>query len=232
MVLPLLAAAAAVWWMRRPDDALVPRRPPPRADPEGTREALCAEQALPGAVLVCWLAPAELSDERQEFQARALLRRYDLPEGQAFRMRVELRPEPAATSVPETAVDLSGLWVADESGRALAPFALPREMDPLATLLSPCAEPLRVGCSLDLMLWGRAPGQSPKVEGVFLSAGAPGPAAVELSLAPRPVRSGDLAGPLARLDGIEYRASTPESGKSAESGASRAQKQGSHDARY
>src|SRR6185295_19052689 len=99
----------------------------------------------------------------------------------------------------------------------LAPLHLERELDPLAALLQPPSQPLKIGTSIDLVLWGRAPHGEARLTGV---AGgeefANTPLAVTLSS--RPLRIGDLAGPMARLDPPPVAADQKLEGKTRGSG--------------
>ncbi len=240
LFLPLAFTVMAVWWIRRPAVSIVPSSPPARLDPDSTYAVLGGETQLGGATLAFWLAPAEPSPERQVFQAKALQDRYGLANGEPWRLRLEWRALDAAQTAPPAAapssvqapkLDVARLTIVDNAGIALAPLKLPRELDPLATLLSPAAQPLVIGTKLDLFLWGREPQAGVRLTGLADSA-AEGAAAFEVNLTMRALRIGDLAGPMARLDPPVQSASTKSDGKRAGPGASALPVRGTDDTRY
>ncbi len=234
---PLVLSACAVWWMRHPGVSLVPSRPPARVDPETTQEVLGGELELARSTLVFWLAPADLDAGRQAFQSQALRKRYALDEGEPWRLRLEWRAGEAADILPSSSsIDLSQLVIEDQRGRALAPLHLDRELDPLAILLQPPAVPLEMGASIDLVLWGRAPGVAAKLVG-FEMRDSSDPDGLrghefQVNLSSRPLRKGDLVGPLARLDSAPAALNPKPEGKTAQSGASALPVRGSDGARY
>ncbi|HTF87480.1 MAG TPA: hypothetical protein VK843_03650 [Planctomycetota bacterium] len=232
MLIPLALSVAAVWWIRHPSLSLVPTRPPARADPDATHDVLGGETQLGGATLAFWLAPSEPDAGRQAFQAKALRSRYGLSEGESWRLRLEWRPlEGAKTAGEPASLDVGRLSIVDSSGTALAPIRLGRDLDPLATLLAPPTSPLVVGTSLDLFLWGRAPLPGARLAG--LSDGSSnGEAALEVGLTSRPLRQGDLVGPMASLDAAAPGSSSKSGGKTAAPGASNPAGQGTNEARY
>ncbi len=237
LFVPLALSACAVWWMRHPGVSVVPSRPPARVDPETTQDVLGGELELPRSTLVFWLAPAELDADRQAFQSQALRKRYALDEGEPWRLRLEWRAGEAADTLPSrSSIDLSQLVIEDQLGRALAPLKLDRELDPLATLLQPPAVPLEMGASVDLVLWGRAPGTEAKFVGVELRDFSDTDAILghefQVRLSARPLRKGDLVGPLARLDPASAAANPKPEGKTTPSGASALPVRGSDGARY
>ncbi|HUR28402.1 MAG TPA: hypothetical protein VM509_09460 [Planctomycetota bacterium] len=228
LLLPLLSAAAAVWWIRHPTIAVVPSRPPLRVDPDSTHDVLGGEMALGGGTLAFWLAPSEPDPARQAFQAQALRRRYALPDGEPWRLRLEWRAEDGSAA-QDARLDVARLSVVDAGGTALTPLMLGRELDPLATLLRPPVSPLTVGNALDLFLWGRAPASDARLSGI---GAAPAEAGSDVSLTPRPLRIGELVGPMARLDPPLPGSSAKADGKRAGAKASALPVQGSNDARY
>ena len=210
-------------------------RPPARVDPESTHAVLGGEVSLGGATLAFWLAPSEPDPERQLFQARALRQRYSLSEGEPWRLRLEWRPPDAAqTGAAGAKLDLDGLRIVDDDGPALAPLNLARELDPLATLLAPPKDPLLVGTSLDLFLWGREPRLNPRLAGIQTprESSTATAATLEVSLTSRALRMGDLVGPMARLDLPAQASNTNAEWKRAGAGASALPVQGTDDARY
>ncbi len=234
---PLVLSACAVWWMRHPGVSLVPSRPPARVDPETTQVVLGGELELSPSTLVFWLAPADLDVGRQAFQAQALRKRYALDEGEPWRLRLEWRAGEAAGTLPSwSSIELSKLVIEDQRGRALAPMHLNRELDPLATLLQPPAVPLEMGASIDLVLWGRAPGAEAKLVGFEARDSSDREVILghefQVSLSSRPLRKGDLVGPLARLDSAPAGPNPKPEGKTAPSGASAPPVRGSDGARY
>ena len=234
LLLPVALAVGSVWYMGQPPHSVVPTGPPARVDPESTHDVLGGEVTLSGASLVFWLAPSKPDPESQAFQSKALRKRYGLPEGELWRLRLEWRDlQGTAPPEPDAVLDLSRLAVEDAMGRALAPLHLGRAMDPLATLLEPPASALVPGRGIDLFLWGRVPGASPRLCGV-------GPVAEEgpegtspcASLKIRPQRSGDLAGPLARLDPVATGGNSRIGGKAVTPRTSTRPVRGSDGARY
>ena len=227
LLVPFSLAIAAVWWVRHPPISSVPTRPPERLDPDSTHDVLGGETVLGGATLAFWLAPFEPDAQRQAFQAGALRRRYGLAEGEAWRLRLEWRPLDAAQVGGQGhKLDVGRLTIVDSAGLALAPLIQKHGIDPLATLLAPPARPLEIGTSLDLFLWGRAPLSGARLVGLDDPATA-AEAALDVNLTSRPLRLGDLAGPMARLDPPAQ----PE-GKRSATGASALPVRGTDDARY
>ncbi|MEO6709525.1 MAG: hypothetical protein ABIP42_08090 [Planctomycetota bacterium] len=231
MLIPLALGVAAVWWIRHPSLSLVPTRPPARVDPDATHDVLGGETPLGGATLAFWLAPSEPDAGRQAFQAKALRSRYGLPEGESWRLRLEWRPpEGAQTGGKPAELDAGRLSIVDSAGTALAPIRLGRELDPLATLLAPPTSPLVVGTSLDLFLWGRAPLAGARLAGLSDGSSA-ADSALEVGLSARPLRQGDLAGPMASLDAAAP-GSGSKNGKTSTPGASNPSLRGTDEARY
>lgn len=223
LVVPLAVTVAVVWWTRAPRESVLPQRPPAREDPETTHDVLGGEASLGGATLSFWLAPSETDPERQAFQSKALRKRYGLPDGAIWRLRLELARD-AGSSADAPALDVAALAVDDAEGRALSPLQLGKELDPLATLLGPPRAPLGPGTGLDLFLWGRAPGAGARLSGI------PG-AVADLSFHTRTLRSADLVGPMARLDAAEDRPAA-NGGKSAPQGPSKVPVRGSDASGY
>jgi hypothetical protein len=232
LVIPLALTIATLWWVRRPADSGVPTGPPARVDPDSTHDVLGGEAVLSGATLAFWLAPSDPVSDRQAFQAQALRKRYALPEGEPWRLRLEWRRpadrQIAAAEAP--GLDVSRLAVVDGDGVALAPLMLARELDPLATLLAPPAQPLTIGTSLDLFLWGREPRAGARLSG--LAGDSHGSASLEVNLTSRPLRMGDLVGPMARLEPPAAGANAATQGKRTGTGASALPARGTDDARY
>ncbi len=237
LFVPLIFCACAVWWMRHPGVSLVPSRPPARVDPESTQDVLGGELSLDGATLVIWLSPSDPDPTRQAFQTLQLRKRYGLATGEPWRLHLEWRAgDGTDSSNSRSWIQLAKVVIEDDQGRALAPLQLERELDPLATLLRPPAQDLAVGTSIDLVLWGRAPASQARLVGSNLVVGEQGHQGLELAfdvaLGSRPLRRGDLVGPLARLDPAPAAANPKPEGKSAPSGASALPVRGSDGARY
>ena len=236
LLVPLALGVCAVWWMRDPGVSLVPTRPPARVDPDTPQDVLGAELSLDGATLVLWLSPSDPDATRQALQTMELRKRYGFATGEPWRLRMEWRPaEGAAASSSQSRIALAKLAIEDDQGRALAPFQSDRELDPLATLLRPPAQPLAVGTSIDLILWGRAPTSQARLVGFDSKLDDLGHLGLEssfdIALSSRPLRKGDLVGPLARLDPPPAPNPKPQ-GKSEPSSASAKSVRGSDGARY
>jgi hypothetical protein len=121
--------------------------------------------------------------ERQAFDARALGARLALEEGEPFRLQLEWRAgltrEAGGVDTPAApALALGDLAVRDARGTALVALASPSSRpgepsDPLAVLLAPPHEALRPGESVELVVWGREPGEGAAVVAALLDAGEP-----------------------------------------------------------
>lgn len=154
---------------------------PEVGDPEQTIEALVAElSGLDGSRLGARLSPLHVDPERQAFERDSLRRRFDLPEGEPWRLSLEWRAGAGTTPVGSgsarftgsgpargepTAAQLAALGlgpvrIEDEEGTALGPLPIVAGGDdpaPLATLLAPPAGSLGPGQAVDWVLWGRRP---------------------------------------------------------------------------
>lgn len=202
VLLPLGFAAALFWWNSREQDLGNPSRPPTGADPEALRDVLGGEWTGAGGVVSFWLAPSQADAERQAFHARALRKRYGLGEGEPWRLRLEWTASAAngaaGPAEPGARIDAANLYVESQGGARLSPLSIAADMDPLATLLAPPAQPLAPGSGVDVTLWGVAPRGEAALHGLGTQAGAPSGEGVVLR--PRPLRVAELAGPMARLD--------------------------------
>lgn len=229
LLLPLGFAAALFWWNSREPGLGDPSRPPTGADPEALRDVLGGEWTGAGGVVSFWLAPSQADAERQAFHAQALRKRYGLGNGEPWRLRLEWTagtPNGPVGGVNSGArIDASKLWIESEGGARLSPLSIASDMDPLATLLAPPAQPLAPGLGVDVTLWGVAPRGEVALRGLG-SADEPG-SGEGVVLRPRPLRVAELAGPMARLD-----LPTPASGKKREVPSSAAEPEdgdGAHD---
>ena len=150
----------------------------------------------PGGRLTVRLVPLQALSQWQAFDAGALARRLDLPEGEPWRL--ELVYEAAEGGAERLALDLEGAHVGAAGEPLLAPLvaqvpAAPdgAPADPLRALFAARPAALASGAAAELVLWGRAPSPDapPRVAvGAF-----------ELELAPVRVKSRDLPRSIARL---------------------------------
>ena len=218
MLLPAaLGAAIGALWLSRP-----PRQldvlPPAVSDPDGPVEALGGRlEGDLGTALVAQLAPLHPDPQRQAFEARALARRFDLPDGQPWRLSVHW--EAGALVDGGAVVHLGEVAVHDAEGPALESIAPDAEragsLDPVRSLFAAPTGTLGPGERIDWVLWGREPatGAAGRDEGdsVRLVGLLPAGAASEeltrrtglagtIELRPRTVRRSELMLPVARLD--------------------------------
>jgi hypothetical protein len=171
--------------------------PPLVADPEQRVAALSAERLAPdGGTLVLRLTTLHAEPERQAFEARALRQRFQLGEGEPFRvtLRGDAQPNAArAATGSGFALPLGAVEVRGERDRVvLASIAADgAEADPVAAVFRAPSGELRPGETAAWVLWGRWPDAGARLLG--LDGG-------EWPLQASSVRRGELAGPLARLD--------------------------------
>jgi hypothetical protein len=186
-------------------------------------------ELLDGVRVVASVTRLHADPERQRFDAAALGARLarvwpEIAEGgpgaardgEPWRLRLQLVAPTGPSSEratgrvdgrhddPASAFALERLLVTDARGLALATpprrdVAPDAVADPLLALLAPPRAVLGVGETLDLFLWGRAPGADAALIG--LADPAPGSAATApLALVRRPVSSAAHAGSRARLE--------------------------------
>lgn len=210
-LLPVLALAlVGLFWLER-GRVSRPNAPPTVASPDETVAGFAARAALEPGALRVRLVPLHPDAERQRFDRLALARRLSLAAGEPWRLSLELDDAAAAAEI-----DLARLAVLDRDGLALAPLAAVEPSaqgpsDPLRTLLTVGRERLAPGRTLDVVLWGRAPGDGVRLLGLHAaeSEGLP----LERALH----RRAELEAPLARLERADGEL---ERGKSAATRAS------------
>ena len=123
-----------------------------------------------GARLEARLSPLHSLAGRNAFQADVLPKHLGLGEGTPWRLELRFHPAVAAGATAPAPVSLVGLAVRDAAGPALAPLLAattpPAEgevVDPLRTLYALPAGPLAAGEAVQVALWGRAPGEDPRL---------------------------------------------------------------------
>ena len=167
LVLPLAALVAGVLWLRHGQGAGTGARPtPPEADVAQLVEGWIGELALdPGARLEARLVPLHGDAERQAFDRDALAGRLGRTDGQPWQLELRYPGSPES----DVSLPLAGLLVRDAAGACLAPGVeaapAPGEdaaADPLRSLLAPPVA-LAPGTGLTIVLWGRAPGEAPRL---------------------------------------------------------------------
>lgn len=205
-----LAAGAVLALRARPK----PRweGPPSSSDPDESVPILAGARALGAGELTVRLAPWHAARAQQGFDARALRRELDLPDGSAWRLEIAWLAREVGQA-PERAADrlaYAAVAVADSEGAALAPIPRAsvvrsegRAVDPVRALAALPEEPLRLGQRVDLLLWGRAPGSAARVTGLSAELAAESAQAIEIELAAAPAHRSELVVPMARLDRVE-----------------------------
>ncbi|MEM7307182.1 MAG: hypothetical protein AAF682_10955 [Planctomycetota bacterium] len=155
-----------------------------------------------GTRLFARLTPLQAAGSWQSFDAAALAARLELEGGTPWRLELLFeRSEPLVEAVvePVEPVALVPARVEDDAGRALRSIETSEPpsggvADPLRTLLAQPAAELPLGTEVQLLLWGRAPGDAARL---VLGAGER-ERTLELEHAEVPLR--DLRRSLARLE--------------------------------
>ncbi|MBI5433844.1 MAG: hypothetical protein HZA52_13515 [Planctomycetes bacterium] len=214
--MPLLGfALAALYWLERERTPLA-NRPPTIASPDEGVAGFSARANLAEGVLRVRLVPLHPDAERQRFDSLALARRLGLAAGEPWRLTLTLDDASAPLEL-----DTARLVVRDRSGDALVPLgcvvagdARPdsrlhdrptdRPSDPLRALVGAGLESLAPARSLDVVLWGRAPTNEPRLAGFTASGGTARTAGAEarddFALERAVHRRAELETPLARLE--------------------------------
>jgi hypothetical protein len=212
---PLAALACGYLFLCTRAPRLGERASPPAADAAAVDGWVGTLAGPGGARLEARLTPLHAAPERQAFDARALERRLALEPGEPWllvlRYRADDGPPSALAPAAELPVAVPALALArvevhDEGGRAAR--ALPSAAvgpatpaDPLRVLLAPPAEDLAPGEEVGLVLWGRRPAGSARVEGLWAEwDDGRGFTAGALALHPRGVDRAALHAAVARLD--------------------------------
>jgi hypothetical protein len=183
-VMLLALGALLMWHMRAPGDL---HAPPEVTDPDQPIEAFVARHAQAGGIVVAQLAPLHADSRQQAFEAGALRKRFELDQGEPWRLNVRLEGDASAAPVELRAVEVS-----DEHGvalRTLESGAQPTE--PVHTLFAPPSGELRSGEAAQWVLWGRSPQAGARVVGLLDE---------PLALESGSLRRSELTVPLARLD--------------------------------
>lgn len=158
-VLPFLSSAAMVLWLTRPAELEDPERLRVEVLPESVESAriFVGESEWRGGQLWARLSPAQPEAGRRDFDNRALGRRLDAGEGQAWHLELTWMSSAKANSVEGIAesVPLASVIVSDAEGDALGPLEA-RAGQPLRALFAP-PQWLPAGEPVHLLLWGRAP---------------------------------------------------------------------------
>ncbi|MCC6409300.1 MAG: hypothetical protein IT453_19230 [Planctomycetes bacterium] len=210
-LVPLLGfALAALYWLERERTPLA-NRPPTIASPDEGVAGFSARATLAEGVLRVRLVPLHPDVARQRFDSLALAQRLELAAGEPWRLTLTLGEAQAPLEL-----DTARLVVRDRSGDALVPLGRAvreerpnarrddRPSDPLRTLVGAGVESLAPARSVDVVLWGRAPTDEPRLAGFVATTGVERPAAADardgLALDRTVHRRAELETPLARLE--------------------------------
>ena len=189
LLIPLLVGILGIFWARSRDNG--PLGPRPAAPGERSVDQVdlwTGSLDFSAGRLVAELGALHLDPDRQQQDARILASRFDLPEGQPWRLRVRLDAEQGAVLDPEHLQLLSG------GSACLAPLgSIKRSLDhPLLPLLAASPRSLGGPSPADVILWGSEPGPMALLEGLR---GFEGGGSIELTRAPGTPwnRHGELA---------------------------------------
>jgi hypothetical protein len=163
LLVPFLVGILGIFWVRSRADGPLGERP---LAPEETSVELVSlwtgELDFSGGRLVAELGALHLDPARQEQDARTLASRFDLPEGQPWRLRVRLEAEDRAV------LDPAQLQLVSEGSACLAPLGSIQSSPghPLLPLLTASPRSLGGPSPTDVILWGPEPGATALLEGL------------------------------------------------------------------
>jgi hypothetical protein len=169
LILPICALLVFALWRQAGGGATVARSSterPPSARGERVVDGWAGSFTVPGAapfVVEARLAPLHAVPERQAFDAAALARRLDLPQGEPWRLTLTARTNAALGQVEGAPVDAPRPAPLPLSGLALSGFQELAERgsgpgsDPLRTLVAPPDGGLGPGQRVDLLYWRPLP---------------------------------------------------------------------------
>lgn len=191
MVLPVLSLALGLVWFHRHPQVEVPGAPPRVSDPNSEVVVWRGTSASPGyGELWVEVQPLHGDVERQEFEAESLRARFGLGTGEPLRVRLDWvldgesrDPGPPALRGESLRIVEGGELLASPIQGVLDPEPSAGVHDPVRALLSAPAGGLSPGRGVDLVFWGRRPGDDARLVDVTLDAGAPTGAPTEASQA-------------------------------------------------
>ena len=163
LLIPFLFLVLGILWVRGRDNGPPGERP---ASPQERRvePAVLWSGVLEfeGGRLVTELGALHLDPVRQEKDARILALRFDLPEGQPWRLRLRLEADRMVVLDPRE------LQLVSEGAARLMPLAWVQEIagHPLLPLLAATPRPLGAAAPTDVILWGPEPAATARLEGL------------------------------------------------------------------
>lgn len=167
---------------------------PTVASPDESIPGFGARVEWNGATLRIRLSPLHPDVEHERFDALALRRRLARADGEPWRATLALDSDPARST--DARLELGALRVVDDGGEALTTLPPPElradeAADPLRTLFAAPTGSLTPGSSIEIVMWGREPHGTARLEGL---------AGESIALAPSSFRRADLELPIARLE--------------------------------
>jgi len=126
--------------------------------------AWSARVQLGEAEIVARLLPLHDEPALEEFRARALRARYELPAGAPWRLYLTLAPGDAAPLVLAHARVRGAAGTLEPFGELTHAPATERDVDPVRALLAAPAGALAPGTTRPLVLWGELTGDAPELE--------------------------------------------------------------------
>lgn len=163
LLIPLLVGVLGLFWARSRDNGPLGQRPSaPQERSLDQVDLWTGSLDFPGGRLVAELSALHLDPARQQQDAQILARRFDLPEGQPWRLRVRLDAEQGAMLDPEH------LQLISSGSACLAPLGSIQGSPghPLLPLLAASPRSLGGPSPTDVILWGPEPGVTAQLEGL------------------------------------------------------------------
>lgn len=177
LLIPFLVGVLGIFWARSRDEGPLGERPPaPQESSVDLVNLWTGELDFSGGRLVAELGALHLDPARQEQDARTLASRFGLPDGQPWRLRVRLEAKEKAV------LDPAHLQLVSDGSVCLEPLGPIQNSPghPLVPLLAASPRSLGGPSPADVILWGREPGATARLEGVR---GVEGEGSIEMTRA-------------------------------------------------